>query len=326
MIRAIAIDLTALNHRCQLSVAGAICQLDTNSEALREALRGWCATELDTSSQEFSMRLLVSGGQGADVGRPHFRGRNHLVIASFGEDNVFVFDLLRRQVTGVVSEITAADQAFLERILLPIAIGVLGPAVGVVPVHAACLVIDGMGVLISGASGAGKSTLSVAMAQGGFAYVSDDWTYLTVNHGRLLAHGMRVPAKLLPDALTYFPVLAQHQVGIALNLEPAYELPLQRLGAVVESCCDPQWFFFLERTSEPGCALLPVSAHEARRYVERSIERLPPELTTMMETRAPVVEQISHLSCWKLTYGGPPSVAVSALQKFFAEQRQGVLA
>ena len=73
---------------------------------------------------------------------------------------------------------------FWDRILLPIALGVLGPALGVVPVHSACLAIDGAGLLIAGASGAGKSTLSVALAQEGFDFISDDWTYLSLNHGK----------------------------------------------------------------------------------------------------------------------------------------------
>ena len=92
---------------------------------------------------------------------------------------------------------------------LPIAMGVLGPAVGVVPVHAACLTFDGWEMFIAGDSGAGKSTLSVALAQHGFGYISDDWSYLTLQRDQLVSHGMSVSAKLLPDAVKYFPALTQ---------------------------------------------------------------------------------------------------------------------
>jgi hypothetical protein len=324
MRREIVIDRATLRHSCDLRVAGTICRVFTNSRKLGETLRRWQATGIEKSSPGLSLHILVDRGGGAGTAPPHFRGLEHLVIASFGEENVFVFDVARRRVTGTVTEDIAADRTFWHRILLPITIGVLGPAVGVVPVHAACMVADGEGTLIAGASGVGKSTLSIALAQGGFGYVSDDWTYLTLERGRLLAHGMEVPAKLLPDALEHFPFLAEYRVGIALNQEPAYEVPAQDVGARVESWCAPRSFIFLERSGEEGCRLAPVPAVEARRYIERSVERLPPQLENMIQARSVVIEQVALLSCWKLSYSGPPQIAVSALQNFFAQQRQGV--
>lgn len=271
------------------------------------------------------MRILVSPGERANIGASHFRGLSHVVVASFGPGNVFLFDLARRQVVGTVSEATAAEQMFWDRILLPIAVGVLGPAVGVLPVHCACLAMDGMGALIAGPSGVGKSTLAVALAQHGFDYLSDDWTYLRERDGRLLAHGMGVPAKLLPDAIRHFPLLANYAVGIALNQEPAYELPAEETGARVETSCEPRWLFFLQRSTERGCKIAPMAAAEARRYLERSVERLPVELGEMIQTRSSIIDRISSLPCWSLRYGGPPQVAAGALKKFFAKQQEMVL-
>lgn len=319
------IDDAALSCRYVLHLAGALCRLETNSSTVGETLRAWQAADAHPLSAAFDMRVLVNRAASTSVGRPHFRGMRHLVIASFGEANLFVFDLLRRNVSAVVSENVAGDSQFWHRILLPIAVGVLGPAVGVVPVHSACLEIDGSGILIAGASGAGKSTLSVALAQHGFQFVSDDWTYLTTDRGELVAHGMSSPAKLLPDAVSHFPELAHHALGVALNHELAYELPAEELGATVKTSCQPRWFFLLERTcAEEPCRLLPVSGDEARLYVQRSVEGLPPELELMIQARTAVISQLSRLSCWKLSYGGPPHVAVQGLKDFFAHQSQGV--
>jgi len=324
VIRQITIDPAELRRRYDLRIAGAVCRLSTNSRRLGETLCRWEAAEVETSAAAFSMHILVAGEGSANTAPPHFRGMKHVVIASFGEDNLFVFDLARRHVAAKVTEAIAVDANFWDRILLPITMGVLGPAVGVLPVHAACVAMEGEGVLIAGASGAGKSTLSVALAQSGFNYLSDDWTYLAVERGRLLAHGMGVPAKLLPDALQHFPFLARYRVGMALNQEPAYEVPAQEIAAQVESSCAPRWFLFLERSTKKGCHVEPVSPEQARSYVERSVERLPPELDDMRRMRRAIIEQISLLSCWKLSYAGPPQTAVAALQQFFADQRQGV--
>jgi hypothetical protein len=325
MRQEIAIDPAALNHRHALRLAGATCHVATNSRNLANSLQQWRAQEGEAPSSSFAMHVLVKEGSHQGFDTPHFRGLKHVVIARFGESNIFTFDLLRLNVTATVTEQLAGNQQFWDRILLPIAMGVLGPALGVVPVHSACLAIDGTALLIAGASGAGKSTLSVALAQEGFDFISDDWTYLSLDHGRLVAHGMSIPAKLLPDAVTHFPLLDGYPLGLALNQEMAYELPAQDLGARVHLRCQPQWFFFLERVSDEGFSAVPVSSQEAQRYIDGSLERLPPELYQLAALRSSVAEHVARLSCWKLSYGGPPGVAVKGLQQFFANARQDVL-
>src|ERR1700712_3658218 len=125
---------------------------------------------------------------------------HHVVAASFGAENVFVIDLRRRALAGKVSAAVGQDAEFWLRTLLPIAAGVFGTTIGLLPLHSACLSREGDGILIAGPSGAGKSTLAVAMGQRGFDYVSDDWTYCTTGSGRLTAHGLAAKVKLLPDA------------------------------------------------------------------------------------------------------------------------------
>jgi hypothetical protein len=326
MRREVVIDASALPYCLELHLAGALCRLRTNSHIVRDSLCKWRADNAQEGIGAFEMQVVTTGERDIVSRRPHFRGLGHLVTAFFGKANIFVFDLARRKVIATISEEVAADYSFWDRILLPIAMGVLGPAVGVVPVHAACMTFGGEGMLIAGDSGAGKSTLSVALAQNGFGYLSDDWSYLAAYSGQIVAHGMSVPAKLLPDAVKHFPALAHHSLAPALNEELAYELAPSEVGAQVQLSCEPQWFFFLERTPESGCRLRPVCAEEARRYVERSVERLPLELGEMIQTRAAVIDQVSRLSCWNLSYGGPPDTAVRGLRAFLAEQRQEVTA
>ncbi len=326
MRREIVINSAALPYRLELTLAGALCRLRTNSHTVVRTMHACRANNTQEHSGAFEMHVSVSDACDAGFRHPHFRGLGHLVTASFGEANVFVFDLACRKVVATICQELAADRDFWDRILLPIALGVLGPAVGVVPVHAACLTFDGLGMLIAGESGAGKSTLSVALAQHGFGYISDDWSYLTLQRDQLVSHGMSVPAKLLPDAVKHFPALTQCRLAPALNGELAYELGAAELGVEAQLSCEPRWFFFLERKTELGCRLRPAFSEEAQDYVERSVERLPPELGEMIQTRADLLRTLSRLSCWKLSYGGPPVVAVEGLQRFFAEQTRGATA
>lgn len=325
MTREIAFAANALPFHSEAHVAGARCRVATNSRNVALAIEMWRRCDGALPAGDFSMQVVVHQSKGEVRGDPHFRGLGHLVLASFGEANVFVFDLARRNVIATVSEEVAGDQLFWDRLILPIAMGVLGAAVGVVPVHCACLAVGGAGLLIAGGSGAGKSTLSVALARSGFTFLSDDWTYLSQSRGQLSAHGMSVPAKLLPDCERFFPFLARYAIRPALNGELAYELPPHEVGSRVELSCEPRWFFFLER-AKTECRIDPVSPGEALQYVARSVERLPPELADMAQRRSAIMARIASLSSWKLTYGGPPEVAVNGLQEFIARQRIEVLA
>ncbi|HEX8579177.1 MAG TPA: aldolase [Allosphingosinicella sp.] len=54
-------------------------------------------------------------------------------------------------------------------------------------IHASCAAIDRRGMLISGASGRGKSDLLLRLLDRGAVLVSDDYTCLAAQDGRLLA-------------------------------------------------------------------------------------------------------------------------------------------
>ena len=53
-------------------------------------------------------------------------------------------------------------------------------------IHATSIVIDGIGVLLTGASGSGKSDLALRMIDRGARLLSDDYTELAVRDGQLL--------------------------------------------------------------------------------------------------------------------------------------------
>jgi hypothetical protein len=316
-VRQIAIDEQDLGYACALEIAGTSCTLRSNSSELASTLLSWRSETERHDRDGFSMGVVVCETGDHFTTRPHFRGLGHIVIATFGGSNVFIFDLLRREISATVSPQLAATPAFWNDTLFPIAIGVLGPAIGVVPLHAACLVADGKGLLIAGASGAGKSTLAVALAQAGLNYVSDDWTYIGYDRRGLSAHGVGAPAKLMPDAIRHFPDLARFELSVALNGELAYLLSASEAFAANSArTCVPRWFVFLERTSRSGCDITPIPAEQTHRYVESSVEPLPKELSSAAHNRTEIISQIALLPSWRLRYGGTPQFAAQELSRF----------
>lgn len=124
------IDVFAHGYRLSLHLAGTVCEIETNDRRLGFTLRHWpVAAPEGNAAGRFAMHILVAACAEPASERAHFRGLNHVVIASFGRANVFVFDLLRRRIIARVSERVAGSQFWNER-LLPIAVGVFGPTVG----------------------------------------------------------------------------------------------------------------------------------------------------------------------------------------------------
>jgi hypothetical protein len=321
------IDQTVLSHSRKLCFAGAACDLQTNSSELANLLERLSISGGALCLCRFSMRVLVDESSIEAVGDPHFRGLHHVVTASFGGSNVFVFDILRRTLSACVSGTVARDDRFWKERLIPVALGVLGAAMGLVPVHCACLESEGDGLLIAGASGAGKSTLSVALAEGGFSYVSDDWTYISRRQTGIVAYGTSAPVKLLPDAVTHFQTLQSYSPHISMNGELAYEVDIaETFDAQVERECEPRWLVFLDRMQRAGSEFTPMSSLEARSYLNFSVERLPAQLYEAAMMREHTIESISQLPCWRFRYGGTPQFAAKELLKFVFNRRLEVYA
>jgi len=312
----------ALPLRAELSLAGVHCLLLTNSAELLSSVSRWFSAIRYPypSGQPVAMEVLVDSSiSRAPSAKAHFRGLRHLVFASFGAEEVFSFDLLRRRVIGAVSPATASDSSFWNTQLLPIMVGVMGTTVGVVPLHSACLDRDGRGLLIAGLSGAGKSTLSVALAQRGFSLVSDDWTYVSKDKERdeLIASGLSVPVKLLPDASEHFSELKAFTPKVSLNGELAFEVDAAKVFRSHVKCISrPHWLMFLERDPRPGCDFIPYSTTDARAFYERSAELLPEELPEAAANRSEIIRTVTSRKCFRVRSGESPQKTAEAIDRF----------
>jgi serine kinase of HPr protein (carbohydrate metabolism regulator) len=99
-------------------------------------------------------------------------------------------------------------------------------------IHASCVAIGGRGVLIAGASGTGKSDLALRLIDRGAALVSDDYTHLAKEGGRLVA---AAPAALAGK-------IEVRGIGI-VSMESATDVPiclLVDLSAAPERMPEPE--------------------------------------------------------------------------------------
>jgi hypothetical protein len=269
-----------------------------------------------TSQPGFTLNVSVIDAPEA-LEPAHFRGMEHLVTAILGA-NSFVFDLHRRQVHASVTAGVASDAELWSRRLFPLLLGVLGCSIDLLALHSACVVRNGQGILICGESMAGKSTLSVAVAQQGFELLSDDWTYIRCESSQLIASGLDVPVKLLPDAIRHFPELGSTKPQRSLNGEIAFEVSAQSMLKVqVTRTCLPTAIVFLERAEEGEPGFVRESGSFIQQYINNSVERLPQELRAAEAVRQRLVDAVSKLPAWRYRYSGSPQSGASALARFF---------
>ncbi|WP_129792880.1 HPr kinase/phosphorylase [Sphingosinicella sp. CPCC 101087] len=91
-------------------------------------------------------------------------------------------------------------------------------------VHASCVAIDGRAVLIGGRSGRGKSDLALRLIDRGAALVSDDYTLVRRQNGRLLAAAPATIAgkiELRGVGILEYPAVRDVPVALFIDLDLA---------------------------------------------------------------------------------------------------------
>lgn len=298
-------------------LAGAACEISTNSSDLLELLRtNFQADEEGLRQPDFRMRFWVDPAAEGRPGPspPYLRGLGHLVFAGFDQQNALLIDLRGRRAMGRFSPQTAADQSYWKRMILPLVLGVAGGSVGITALHCGCVAKDGNGLILAGGSGAGKSTLSLALAQRGFAFLSDEWTYFSRRNGQVQAWSLSNPLKLLPDAAGFFPELAALEPTVAMNGEMAFEIdPAKVFGVRRAVRCEPRWLVLLERQERAGLRLTEIPPPEATARFE---EGLLAEDPVAIDSQRQTIRSLLGLPCALARYGGNPQTVALALEQF----------
>ena len=301
-------------------VAGSVWSITTNAPQILAA-----GQEIfQPAAEDTSVALKVSCYVDSEIceekpwPQPHFRGLDHLVYAAYAPSSSMLIDLLQRRVVGMFSPEIAEDTAYWKSVVFPVLLGITSVSLGITPLHCACLVKNGRGLILSGNSGSGKSTLALSLSLNEFAYLSDDWTYFSREGAAVCAWGIPLPVKLLPDAVKFFPKLASMNPARSLNGEMAYEVdPVSLFGANRALSCEPQWMVFIEK-GHGRAVFEPISSDAAFERFAPELDKLPTCLSAM---RAPQLETIRDLvkrQCWVMHHGLSPAQAADELSRFCA--------
>jgi hypothetical protein len=302
--------------RANYQAAGVDLIIETNAAAIHGIAQDsfeqtWGALD---KKEDIRLRFWVDEKSSADEHRTkaYFRGLGHLVFAGFDEKNSLLINLRDRSAAGRFTPELANDAQFWKTILFPSLLTILGPTVGLTPLHCACVSWNGSGLLLAGESGSGKSTLSLALAQAGFDFLSDDRTLIGGRAGKILAWSLSPEMKHSAGAVAHFPALKEIDHYEIWKGEPVFRFdPVKTFRLRRAELCEPRWIIFLERQSEPAFTLEEIDPEEAVRRLQKDLLR---ETLTTAEREWRTIDLLSRRECRTLRYGGNPHTIAGALR------------
>jgi hypothetical protein len=167
---------TPLIHERVIYPYGFPVSLASNSPLVLQAADiSWGTYQNLFMTPPLDVRCLVGDSDSpACVEPPVFRSQSHLLSIVVDNENFACLDLERAFSFGWVSRKTAESTEYFRQCILDVMIYPLLEIKYLITLHAACVLFNGRGVLLTGDSGAGKSSLAYACAKRGWTFVSDD--------------------------------------------------------------------------------------------------------------------------------------------------------
>jgi hypothetical protein len=264
--------------------------ISTNSPCILAAAdESWRVFPRRFDTAPMRIRIGVTGAA-VSLPQPAVLAQGNLISFIGDSQNFTIGDLDTGFGYGWLTRELAQRQDLLRYHYLDSLVLTLIDALHVSSIHAACVVLDGQGVLLCGASEAGKSSLAYACARQGWGYVCDDCTSLLRHRTDRTVIGNPYRLRLRPDAYRLFPEFKEKLTITRPNGKMSIEIATSqetRIKQVPE--CQVRHVVFLER-QEHGIAS-PISFPRERALSELSstIAMGPPEY------RRNRIEQYRHL-------------------------------
>lgn len=278
-------------------------RLSTNSGAVLSAAEEiWGDMPRRFEEPPIEVACLVAG---AGAGLPPFptvRARRHLLTSISDVENHLACDLAAGAASIWVTETVARNPEFLRYHYLEAAVYSLLDTRHLVAVHAACVALDGRGVLLAGVSGAGKTTLAYACARRGWVYTADDASFIVRRSAARKVLGNPRVFRFRDTAGRLFPEFAGRKHSRRGNGKPTVEVLTAALPAIRTSGeAEIHHVVFLDRREEMGRAatLMPLQPEEV--YSRLLWNPWPPEIPGG-EERLAAIRRISSAPGHELTY------------------------
>jgi hypothetical protein len=178
-----------------------------------------------------------------------------------------------------------------------------------VALHAACVSKHGRGMLLCGESGAGKSTLAYACARAGFAYISDDASYLVRDADQPTVVGHSHKIRFRPASRELFPELEGRTLTPKLEGKPSIEVATADLpGLLTSGRARVRYLILLKRSPGAVARLVPVATETVLAHLESSLYPVEEFRTSQKQT----LHRLANIPAFEFHYSNL-SAAIACL-------------
>jgi HPr Serine kinase C-terminal domain len=250
-------------------------EVSTNSrEVIAAADESWRAFPRLYDEQGVHIRIGVAeSGQGRTSQPPTHRAQRNMVTVVSDAENFAVCDVIGGFAFGWFTPTMVADRDFFRYHFFDLMAGLLLAPKHFAIIHAACVALEGCGVLLCGNSGAGKSTFAFACAQRGWTFISDDAAYAWRKSPSRTVMGNPLFLRLREDAPDLFPHLRGRSAVLRQNGERGFELSTASLpGFATAFQSEIDHLIFLNRSDSGRAELRTLGQDDARCYLENVLE------------------------------------------------------
>jgi hypothetical protein len=314
---------TALPHRAEYYPYGFAVTVASNSPTVLEAAgESWAGLPKRFDKRPVEVRCVVS--KGAKMGCPPppvVRAQRNLTLWTADEENSWCCDLSAGFGCGWVTERVAANTRYLRYHLLEAMAYSMLESLYVVAVHAACVALDGSGVLLAGESGAGKSSLAYACARSGWTYISDDCSHMLRRSRTRIVLGDPRRLRFRATAGAIFPEFQGLAESPYAHGKPTIEVLTDSLPAIrtaVRSRVDALVFLNRGAAGNVPADLIPISEEEA---AERLLYSAWPADLPTEPARRSAIERLAAAGAYELRYCGLDA-AVCRLNQLVGGERR----
>jgi HPr Serine kinase C-terminal domain len=276
--------------------------VSSNSEDVIEAAEeGWSAFVPQFETQPISIQVGVFPANSSEIPpAPTFRAQRNLLSFVADRDNFGVTDMASGFSSIWLTTPAIKSRSYLRYFFLDCAMFAQIATRYATGVHAACLTLNEIGVLLVGDSGAGKSTLAYACAKAGWTFVTDDGSFLV--HGREdhLVAGNCHQIRFRPSAGSIFPEMQKREITQRCEItKPSIEVSTTNLkGVRVSQTANAHLLIFLNRREGANEPLRPYNRDVAREFLRQG--RFAP--LDLMPRHYAAIERLLEIEVLELRY------------------------
>jgi len=281
--------------------------MTTNSAlAVEAAHQSWGCFRGRFFEPPIQLRVLVDEQDTSPLPpEPVVRAQRYLLASVAGPGNFAFCDMERAFGFAWVSATVAAHAEFLRYHFLEAMFYTILEHLRATAIHAACVALDGRGVLLFGPSGAGKSCLAFSCARQGWTLIDDDASSLLRADYDNVVLGDPYHLRFRPLAVELFPELRKLPLSTTRRGEMSIEVLTEDMPDIRTAESAPvEQVVFLDRQPSGPASLVPLSTGEALSRLEAE---LPLFDEVVQEERTASLARLVRSTPHLLRYSDPDS-------------------